>query len=99
MVVLPLGHLPEGDLGGRSVDLARGHRIGHLRYHRCSATLAGGAMPRAGRIALLFLVAVLVSSTWAQVAIPRFGTRGDVPPWRSSRSLSVPASGPLAALT
>ena len=37
-------------------------------------------MPRVGRIALLFLVAVLISSTWAQVAIPRFGTRGDVPP-------------------
>lgn len=37
-------------------------------------------MPRVGRIALLFLVAVLVSSTWAQVAIPRFGTRGDAPP-------------------
>lgn len=38
-------------------------------------------MPRAGRIAPLFLVAaVLVSSSWAQVAIPRFGTRGDVPP-------------------
>ena len=37
-------------------------------------------MPRVGRIAPLFLVAVLVSSTWAQVAIPRFGTRGDVPP-------------------
>ncbi len=37
-------------------------------------------MPRVGRIALLFLVAVLVSSTWAQVASPRFGTRGDVPP-------------------